>query len=87
MTKEQMQTKLGLLPLLTTVTADYSIEDNNPRIEIAYDAIPGPGSVFLYVDLEPSVTQLHDIVNGLPLNASDKLAALAIMLVPIGTGT
>jgi hypothetical protein len=80
MTKEQMETKLSLLPLLTVCTVDYTEADGSPQIQIRYSTIPGPGTAAIGINLDPSEEQLQDVANYLPLNAADRLAALAILL-------
>lgn len=84
MTKVQMQNKLSLLPLLGTVTVADSFEDGIPGLEMSYAAIPGPGTTLITVGVDPSATQLSDLVNNLPLNEEDRLASLAIMMIPVG---
>ena len=81
MTKEQAQTKLGLLPLTATVAVDNSTdEDNRPVIEFSYQS--GGATISIALDLVPTATQLNDLVNNLPLLPANKLASLAIMLTP-----
>lgn len=81
MTKEQAETKLALLPLLTTVDVSYG-EPSDPGLIFHYINIPGPGETTIQIDLAPSETQLGDLVNNLPIAPANRLAALAIMLVP-----
>jgi hypothetical protein len=80
MTKEQMETKLSLLPLLIPCTASYSEADGMPQIQISFASIPGPGTAVASVDLDPSEAQLQELASFLPLLAADRLAALAILL-------
>lgn len=88
MTKVQMQQKLALLPLLAPIEVDEEIdEDGIPRITLMYDVpSPGSGTTILSIYVNHTEIQLRDVVNNLPLLAQDKLAALAIMLLPVSTG-
>lgn len=83
MTREQARTKLDLLPLLISVSVEYSTNmDDDPVLEFSYHNIPGPGESVVQLPLSPSEVNLRDLVNNLPLAPADKLAALAIMLSP-----
>lgn len=80
MTKEQALTKLAMLPTLTEVSVDYS--EGDPGLVFHYSNIPGPGETTIQIDLAPNEDQLTTLVNNLPIAPVNKLAALAIMLVP-----
>jgi hypothetical protein len=84
MNKAQMETKLSLLPLNSTVEVSYAVagEDDHPVMELSYPLNPGPGWAVIQVDIEPTEQQLKDIVANLPLPPQDQLASLAIMLTP-----
>lgn len=88
MTKVQMQQKLALLPLLVPVQVGEELdEDNIPRMTLMYDVPPpGNGTTILSIYANHTEIQLRDVVNNLPLQAQDKLASLAIMLLPVGVG-
>lgn len=84
MTKSELQQKLALLPLVTSVTVDDGINANDdPCIECTYDSVPGPGTVIIQLPLSPAATHLADLAHNLPLLQEHQLAALAILLAPL----
>lgn len=88
MTKVQMQQKLALLPLLAVVDVGEELdEDGIPRMTLMYDVpSPGSGTTILSIYVNHTEIQMRDVVNNLPLAPQDKLASLAIMLLPVGVG-
>lgn len=83
MTQVQMQQKLALLPLTAPVTVEGEIdEDGIPRLSMTYPLVPS-GSSNVTIHVNHTEQQLRDLVNNLPLAAADKLASLAIMLIPV----
>jgi hypothetical protein len=88
MTKIQMQQKLALLPLLAPIeVGEETDEDGVPQTVLLYDVpSPGTGSVELKIHVNHTEIQLRDLVNNLPLAEEDRLASLAIMLVPVSQG-
>ncbi len=85
MTKQQMQQKLALLPLLAQVVVSEEIdEDGIPRLVMDYDSPPpGMGSVTVSIYVNHTEIQLRDLIANLPLLQADRLASLAIMLLPV----
>lgn len=83
MTSEQLQMKLGLLPLLTVVNVEDGLNElEEPAIIVYYDAIPGPGTTTLTISLTPDEAELKTLANNLPMLAQHQLAALAILITP-----
>lgn len=79
-----MLAKLALLPLLSNVSVEEVTDtDGNPRLEFTYPSVPGPGTSIIDIDIDHSQRQLRDLIANLPLASGDRLAALAIMLVPV----
>lgn len=88
MTKEQAEGKLALLgnALLTAVTVTYGDDGGIPLLDFSYNSIPGPGTSSVGIDLNPSNAQLSNLVDNLPIQSGQQLAALAIFLTPVLPG-
>lgn len=83
MTKIQMQQKIALLtPWLTApVDVDEELnEDGIPVTTLSY------GNTQISIHVNHTEIQLRDVVMNLPIATGDKLAAVAVMLLPVGTG-
>jgi hypothetical protein len=81
MTKEQAETKLSLLPLTAAVTVYYEMISDAPYLAFEY-GLPGGGAGTISIPINPTETNLGNLVDNLPLANADRLAALAIMLSP-----
>jgi hypothetical protein len=84
MTKDQLERKLSLVPLLIPVSVSYEEDDDgNPVLRLSYNTIPGPGEASCSIGLAPNELQLQDVSNFLPLSSPvERLAALAILISP-----
>ncbi len=84
MNKSEAQQKLALLPLVTVVTTEDGINQNDePCLEFTYDSVPGPGTVVIQLPLTPTATHLSDLAHNLPILPQHQLASLAILLAPL----
>lgn len=81
MTKEQADEKLAVLPLLSSVATYYAFEDETPTLTFEWQN-PGGGWASVSIPMSPSLTNLHDLSQHLPLAAADRVAALAILIAP-----
>lgn len=82
MTKEQLESKLALLPLLTAVNVSLGVDDDEvtPRLFVTWFSVPGPGSETFGMSTDPTPDQLKALAYDLPLAQQDRLASLAILL-------
>ncbi len=75
--KLQVQAQLALLPLTQAVDVEEGVdEDNVPRVYFTF------GNVEVSIHAQHTDLQLRDLVANLPLTTQDRLAALAILLLP-----
>lgn len=84
MTKEEADAKIVILaPYLTaTVTTYYEmVGGDTPYLTFEY-GLTGGGLGTTSIPMAPSLTNLSDLVNNLPMANSDRLAALAFVLAP-----
>jgi hypothetical protein len=85
MTKDLLDKRLALLPLLVPVETEYGTNpalDDMPVIILTFQNIPGPGMSELQIPISPSEQNMKDLANNLPLLDANRLASLAILLAP-----
>jgi hypothetical protein len=80
MTKEQADAKLAVLPLTSAVTTYYQTIEDEPYL--TYQYMSGNSVATISLPMNPNLTNLQNLSANLPLQSSDRLAALAILVSP-----